>query len=60
VLAVPVNALVARTDGSYAIELVRGGRHEFVHVTTGLFAQGMVQVTGDGFAEGDTVVVPAQ
>jgi peptidoglycan hydrolase-like protein with peptidoglycan-binding domain len=60
VLAVPVNALVARTDGSYAIELVLGGRHEFVHVTTGLFAQGMVQVSGDGFAEGDSVVVPAQ
>lgn len=59
VLAVPVNALVARADGTYAIELVRGGRHEVIPVTIGLFAQGKVQISGSGFSEGDTVVVPA-
>ncbi|HEX6548727.1 MAG TPA: peptidoglycan-binding protein [Candidatus Dormibacteraeota bacterium] len=60
VLAVPVNALLARPDGTYAVELVRGGKREVVPVTVGLFAQGMVQVSGAGIAEGDTVVVPAQ
>jgi hypothetical protein len=51
--------LLARPDGTYAVELVRDGKHEVVPVTTGLFAQGLVQVSGAGIAEGDLVVVPA-
>jgi peptidoglycan hydrolase-like protein with peptidoglycan-binding domain len=59
VLAVPVNALLARPDGTYALELDRQGTHEQVVVTTGLFAAGMVEVSGSGITEGTTVVVPA-
>lgn len=60
VLAVPINALLARAEGGYAVEVIRDGRHQVVPVTTGLFAQGKVQVSGSGLAEGDLVVVPAQ
>jgi peptidoglycan hydrolase-like protein with peptidoglycan-binding domain len=60
VLAVPVNALLARPDGTYAVEVDRHGSREQVAVTTGLFAEGMVEISGSGIAEGATVVVPAQ
>ncbi|MEU4241706.1 peptidoglycan-binding domain-containing protein [Actinoplanes sp. NPDC026619] len=52
VLAVPVDALVARPGGGYAV--VVGG--DYVPVTTGLFAGGYVEVTG--VAEGASVGVP--
>ena len=60
VLAVPVAALVAR-PGGYAVEVVFRGRHRLVRVTPGLFddAAGMVQVSGNGLAAGQRVVVPA-
>jgi peptidoglycan hydrolase-like protein with peptidoglycan-binding domain len=53
VLAVPVGALLALTEGGYAVEPPSG---ELVAVTTGLFADGMVEVTGDGLTEGLKVV----
>jgi hypothetical protein len=53
VLAVPVGALVALSEGGYAVQLT-GNR--LVAVETGMFAKGMVEVTGDGIAEGDEVV----
>jgi len=53
VLAVPVGALVALAEGGYAVELPSG---KLVAVTTGLFADGMVEVTGDGLTEDMTVV----
>jgi peptidoglycan hydrolase-like protein with peptidoglycan-binding domain len=53
VLAVPVGALLALTEGGYAVELASG---RLVAVTTGLFADGMVEVSGDGVAEGMKVV----
>ena len=59
VLAVPVNALLALAEGGYAVELERQGRRELVGVETGLFADGQVEVEGEGLAEGDRVVVPA-
>jgi len=59
VLAVPVEALLALAEGGYALERVVGdGRTELVAVTTGAFADGRVEVSGD-LAEGDEVVVPA-
>ncbi|MDY0893076.1 peptidoglycan-binding protein [Frigoribacterium sp. CFBP9030] len=59
VLSVPVTALLAGDDG-YVVEVVRsGGETERVPVTTGLFAQGRAEVSGDGLAEGDEVVVPS-
>jgi multidrug efflux pump subunit AcrA (membrane-fusion protein) len=57
VLAVPVTALVARSSGGYAVEVVRGNSTTFVDVTPGLYANDLVEVSG-GLQEGDKVVVP--
>jgi multidrug efflux pump subunit AcrA (membrane-fusion protein) len=60
-LSVPVTALVGKSGGGFAVELVRaGGRRELVAVTVGLFdtGGGRVQVDGDLHA-GDRVVVPS-
>lgn len=59
VLAVPVNALLALAEGGYAVEVVDGARRRLVPVETGLFARGLVQVSGPGLAEGMRVVVPS-
>jgi hypothetical protein len=61
-LVVPVDALLAQTGGSYAVEVVGAGRIlRLVPVSLGLFddADGLVQVTGSGLAAGQRVVVPA-
>ena len=61
-LVVPVTALLARSDSSYAVEVVDpGGTHHLVSVSLGLFddADGLVQVTGSELASGQEVVVPA-
>ena len=60
-LSVPVTALVGKSGGGYAVEVVRlGGLRELVGVTIGLFdtTGGRVQVDGE-LHEGDTVVVPS-
>ena len=62
VLVVPVAALLARSPGGYAVEVVTGGgHHRLVRVSPGLFddAAGLVQVSGAGLAAGQHVVVPA-
>jgi peptidoglycan hydrolase-like protein with peptidoglycan-binding domain len=59
VLAVPVEALLALRGGGYAVEVERAGRRSLVAVTTGTFADGWVEVTGRGLADGTTVVTPA-
>jgi hypothetical protein len=56
VLAVPVEALVARRGGGYGVELADGRR--VIPVRTGLFAGGYVEVEGSGIREGARVVVP--
>jgi hypothetical protein len=61
-LVVPVNGLVALSDGSYAVEVVDpAGLHHLVNVTLGVFddAGGLVEVSGLGLAAGQHVVVPA-
>jgi peptidoglycan hydrolase-like protein with peptidoglycan-binding domain len=63
VLVVPVDALLALASGGYAVEEIgAGGAHHLVAVNTGLFddADGLVQITGSGLADGQRVVVPAQ
>jgi peptidoglycan hydrolase-like protein with peptidoglycan-binding domain len=55
-LSVPVTALVATAPGVYGVELARGGR--VVPVRLGAFADGWVEVSGAGLAEGARVVVP--
>jgi multidrug efflux pump subunit AcrA (membrane-fusion protein) len=60
-LSVPVTALVGKSGGGFAVEVVRAGaRRELVAVTLGLFdnAAGRVQVEGE-LREGDPVVVPS-
>ena len=60
VLAVPVNALLALAEGGYGVRVVDGGPSgRIVAVTTGLFARGQVEVTGEGLSEGMDVEVPA-
>jgi hypothetical protein len=62
VLIVPVDALLATTNGGYAVETVGpGGVSRLVPVSFGLFddAAGTVQVSGAGLAVGQEVVVPA-
>jgi hypothetical protein len=56
VLAVPVNALLALSDGGYAVEVRRNGQTVLIGVETGKFAGGLVEVTGE-LTEGDLVVV---
>jgi peptidoglycan hydrolase-like protein with peptidoglycan-binding domain len=60
-LSVPVTALVGKSGGGFAVEVVRaGGRRDLVAVKLGLFdtGGGRVQVEGD-LREGDSVVVPS-
>ncbi|MFJ7059874.1 peptidoglycan-binding protein [Streptomyces microflavus] len=57
-LSVPVTALVALTDGGYGVEAVENGTVRRIPVKIGLFAQGRVEITGDGLREGMNVVVP--
>ncbi|MBO8192007.1 peptidoglycan-binding protein [Streptomyces oryzae] len=62
VLSVPVNALLARSGGGYAVEVVDpGGKHELVPVRIGLFddSEGKVEVSGARIAVGQKIVVPA-
>lgn len=58
VLTVPVAALVALAEGGYGVEVVEGTTTRYLKVTTGLFANGRVEVTGDGLSEGLTVGIP--
>jgi hypothetical protein len=59
VLTVPVAALVALAEGGYGVQVVRDGTTSYVAVTTGLFADGRVEVSGDGIAEGTMVGMPS-
>jgi peptidoglycan hydrolase-like protein with peptidoglycan-binding domain len=59
VLAVPITALVALSEGGYAVDVVHGHTRQLTAVTPGLFASTLVQVTSAGLQEGDIVEVPA-
>ncbi|MHC3472665.1 efflux RND transporter periplasmic adaptor subunit [Streptomyces sp. 7R007] len=56
VLAVPVGALLALREGGYAVRL-SGGR--LVPVDTGMFAEGLVEISGQGISEGMKVETTA-
>ncbi|XRQ04384.1 peptidoglycan-binding protein [Actinomadura welshii] len=58
VLTVPVAALVALREGGFGVEVVKGAASSYVPVETGLFADGKVEVSGPGIAEGTVVGVP--
>ncbi|WP_198041381.1 peptidoglycan-binding domain-containing protein [Micromonospora chokoriensis] len=53
VLAVPVGALVALREGGHALQLPDGA---LVAVETGMFARGLVEISGPGVTEGLDVV----
>jgi multidrug efflux pump subunit AcrA (membrane-fusion protein) len=61
-LSVPVTAIIGKSGGGFAVEVVRpGGRRELVAVKLGLFddADGRVQVVQGDLRQGDRVVVPS-
>lgn len=58
VLTVPVTALVARRGGSYAVDVIDGARRKLVTVEPGLFADGVVEVSGKGLRDGTPITVP--
>ncbi|MGW2253232.1 hypothetical protein ACWCXH_23990 [Kitasatospora sp. NPDC001660] len=53
VLAVPVGALLAVSQGGYAVQRADG---QLLRVQTGLFANGLVEISGTGITEGLRVV----
>jgi peptidoglycan hydrolase-like protein with peptidoglycan-binding domain len=58
VLAAPVSALLALAGGGYGVEVVLpSGAHRLVAVHTGIFASGLVQISGAGLTPGTKVVV---
>lgn len=57
VLAAPVAALVALRGGGYAVEVMDGTTTRLVAVEPGLFADGLVELSGE-ISEGTVVVVP--
>lgn len=59
VLTVPVAALVALAEGGYGVQVVEGSSTRYVAVELGLFADGRVEVSGEGLAEGTVVGMPA-
>lgn len=57
VLIVPIGALVVLGDGRYGVQVVENGVVRTIPVETGLFADGRVEVSGEGLSEGMTVGV---
>lgn len=56
VLAVPVGALLALREGGYALRRTGGG---LVPVETGMFAEGLVEISGKGVTDGMRVETTA-
>ncbi len=59
VLAVPVNALLALQGGGYGVDVVTARTSHLAGVTTGLYSDTLVQVSGSGITAGTLVEVPA-
>jgi hypothetical protein len=57
-LAVPVNALLALQGGGYGVDVVTAHGSHLVGVTTGLYSNTLVQVSGAGITAGMRVQVP--
>jgi multidrug efflux system membrane fusion protein len=60
VLTVPATALIATAGGGYAVQALESGRRVEVPVTPGMFADGYVQIEGQGAHEGLTITQPAE
>jgi peptidoglycan hydrolase-like protein with peptidoglycan-binding domain len=59
VLTVPVAALVALAEGGYGVQVVDGQSSRYIPVRLGMFADGRVEVTGEGLSEQTLVGVPS-
>jgi putative peptidoglycan binding protein len=59
VLAVPVNALLALAGGGFGVEVVTATATRLVGVTTGVYSNTLVQVSGSGLTVGTRVEVPS-
>ena len=59
VLAVPVNALLALAGGGYGVDVVTGRTSRLAGVTTGMYSNTLVQVSGSGITVGTRVEVPS-
>jgi len=57
VLTVPVTALLALREGGYGVEVITETGSEIVAVDTGMFADGYVEISGEGITEGTVVGV---
>jgi peptidoglycan hydrolase-like protein with peptidoglycan-binding domain len=58
-LTVPVSALVALAEGGYAVEVVTAsGSTRLLRVEPGMYADSIVEISGEGIEEGMKVVVP--
>ncbi|MFD8565001.1 peptidoglycan-binding protein [Streptosporangium canum] len=59
-LIVPIASVVTGADGKARIQIqASNGTTREVDIKTGLSADGLVEITGDGVKEGDMVVVPS-
>ena len=58
VLTTPVTSLLALLGGGYAIEIIENGVTNVVPVSVGLYADGWVEIAGEGLKPGLEVVVP--
>lgn len=58
VLIAPVSALTVAAGGGFAVVVVDATQRRIVKVTTGLFASGSVEISGDGITAGTRVEVP--
>jgi multidrug efflux pump subunit AcrA (membrane-fusion protein) len=59
VLTVPVSALLALAEGGYAVEVVDpDGTTHLVAVEPGMYADGIVEISGKGIKKGMKMVVP--
>lgn len=58
VMAVPVSALIALSDGGYAVEADSGSGFRLVAAEPGFFADGLVEIDVAGVEVGDQVALP--
>jgi Putative peptidoglycan binding domain len=59
VLAAPVDALLALQGGGFGVDVLTGKTSHLVGVTTGLYSNTLVQISGSGITPGTLVEVPS-